>query len=603
MSGPYPSSKMPAGSGKYAIHDEIASGGMATIHLGRNMGPVGFSRTVAIKKLHPHYAKDPDFVSMFMDEARLAGHVRHRNVVQTLDVVSDRTDLFLVMEYVEGESLSRLWRTAVTARDRIPIDVVSAVMSGSLHGLHAVHEARDEHGEPLNIVHRDISPQNVLVGVDGVPRLLDFGVAKAAGRVQQTREGQLKGKIAYMAPELLMAGTVAVSRQTDIYASGVVLWELLTGARLYDGESDALVFGRVLQGYIPSPRSLVPDIPPELDAVVMCAVDRDPSRRFATAHEMALALEASTRPASAVEVGQWVEHLAHENLAKRASQVAELESAPSVRAPLITPSASSIPLLAAQSGPEEAVRLAQAKVQSALDEGAASSHAVSHPSSAIGADAKTRSWGPPATTSSARISAMTTGPFSSPGLPDQSGRTDASIPAPAQRGRLRAYVATACVVFALAAGFLVLGLYRRNEPETPDASLSHASPPSLPAAALPGTGAEAMNAVAPSATPAVDASPPATEATSDAIDPSTLPIAAPPNDGRSSRSSSRSGGKSGHTSQVTPITATPSAKATASAAKATPSGAKSPSPPVPNCDPPFTRDEQGVKVYKEECLK
>src|SRR5262245_51026591 len=168
--------------GRYALHGELASGGMATVHLGRLLGPVGFSRTVAIKRLHAQYAQDPEFVSMFLDEARLAARIRHPNVVPTLDVVATSGELFLVMEYVPGESLSRLARAARDRMERMPPRIVSAIMSGVLHGLHAAHEAKSERGEPLGIVHRDVSPQNVLVGTDGVARVLDFGVAKAAGR-------------------------------------------------------------------------------------------------------------------------------------------------------------------------------------------------------------------------------------------------------------------------------------------------------------------------------------------------------------------------------------------------------------------------------------
>src|SRR5689334_7609894 len=209
---------------------------MATVHFGRLIGPVGFSRTVAIKRLHPQFAKDPEFVSMFLDEARIAARVRHPNVVPTLDVVATEGEMFLVMDYVQGESLSRLTR-GLRARDsRIPPDIAVTILAGALHGLHAAHEAKDEQGQPLEIVHRDVSPQNILIGTDGVPRVLDFGVAKAAGRLQTTREGQIKGKISYMAPEQLHGGRV--TRQTDIYAAAVLLWETLTGQRLYEGDNE-----------------------------------------------------------------------------------------------------------------------------------------------------------------------------------------------------------------------------------------------------------------------------------------------------------------------------------------------------------------------------
>src|SRR5687768_9224260 len=149
--------------GRYALYNEIAAGGMATIHLGRLLGPVGFSRTVAIKRLHPQFAKDPEFVSMFLDEARLAARIQHPNVVQTLDVVALEGELFLVMEYVQGESLSRLMRTLRAQAGRVPARIVSSIVTNVLYGLHAAHEARTERGAPLGIVHRDVSPQNVMI--------------------------------------------------------------------------------------------------------------------------------------------------------------------------------------------------------------------------------------------------------------------------------------------------------------------------------------------------------------------------------------------------------------------------------------------------------
>jgi eukaryotic-like serine/threonine-protein kinase len=310
--------------GRYAIYGEIAAGGMATVHYGRLVGPVGFSRTVAIKRLHAHFAKDPEFAAMFLDEARLAARIRHPNVVQTLDVVALDGELFLVMDYVQGESLVRLVRATAAAAQTFPLDVLSGILCGALHGLHAAHEAKAEHGEPLGIVHRDVSPQNVLVCSDGVPRVLDFGVAKAAGRVQTTREGQLKGKLAYMSPEQIRSETV--DRRTDVYAMGVVLWETLTLKRLFSGDGEGAVIQKVLEGVRQAPSALAPHVPKSVDEVVLRALEQDPAKRFQTAREMALALEAGVPMASSTRIADWVERLVGDVLAERARTVAEIES-------------------------------------------------------------------------------------------------------------------------------------------------------------------------------------------------------------------------------------------------------------------------------------
>jgi serine/threonine-protein kinase len=310
--------------GRYALYDVIGSGGMASVHLALLLGPVGFTRTVAVKRLHPQFATDPEFVSMFLDEARLAARIRHPNVVQTLDVVASDGGLFVVMELVQGETLSRLVRAVRARNERIPTKVVGAIVAGALHGLHAAHEARNARGEPLGLVHRDVSPENVLVGVDGVARVLDFGVAKAIGRVQQTESGQLKGKLAYMAPEQLLGKT---SRAADIYAASVVLWEALTCRRLFDGEDQATVLSKLMARTMVPPSSATDGLSKEIDAVVMRGLAIDPAERYATAREMALAVERTIGVVTASEVGQWVENLANETLRDRLARVAAIENA------------------------------------------------------------------------------------------------------------------------------------------------------------------------------------------------------------------------------------------------------------------------------------
>ncbi len=314
--------------GRYALYGPIASGGMATVHYGRLLGPVGFSRTVAIKRLHPQFSKDPEFAAMFLDEARVAARIQHPNVVATVDVVATEGELFLVMDYVRGETLSKVARAARKKGLRVPVGVVGGVISGALHGLHAAHEATDTQGQPLHVVHRDVSPQNILVGVDGVSRVLDFGVAKAAARVQTTRDGQMKGKLAYMAPEQLRGGDV--DRRVDLFATATVLWEALTGQRLFDGEHAAEILDKILDRPIPPPSAIIPTIPRKLDRVVLQGLARKPSDRFQTARQFAIALEEATPLASPREVGEWVEGAVGDILARRERVVADIESVSSV---------------------------------------------------------------------------------------------------------------------------------------------------------------------------------------------------------------------------------------------------------------------------------
>ncbi len=320
--------------GRYLLFGEIASGGMATVHLGRLSGPAGFSRTVAVKRLHPQYAKDADFRSMFLDEARLAARIRHPNVVPTLDIVETDGEIFLVMEYVQGASLSRLLRAAITEQTLPDPWLVATIVSGVLHGLHAAHEARSELGGPLEIVHRDVSPQNILIGIDGTPRLLDFGVAKAVGRLQTTREGQVKGKFAYMAPEQIYGR--GVTRQADVWAAAVVGWEALTATRLFKADNDAALVHSVLHDPIPRPSEIVGDLPRELDAVILRGLERDPLRRYATARDMALELERLGGIAPASEVARWVDSLVHTEIAERQSRIAEIERTSSPELPSLS---------------------------------------------------------------------------------------------------------------------------------------------------------------------------------------------------------------------------------------------------------------------------
>jgi eukaryotic-like serine/threonine-protein kinase len=307
--------------GRYLLCDMIASGGMATVHLGRLVGAEGFSRTVAIKQLHQHFARSQEFVTMFLDEARILSRIRHPHVVAPLDVIVLEGELFIVMEYVHGASLAELLDAS---SGPIPPRIASAIIGQTLLGLHAAHEATSEGGEPLSIVHRDISPHNVLVGGDGIARVVDFGIAKAESRARTTGDGSLKGKLGYMAPEQLRSRPV--DRRTDLFTCGIVLWEALTGERLYAADNIPALFHKLENTKIRLPSELVPELPHELDHVVRRALALEPAERVATAREMALELERAVAPASTLETSEWVSSLVGPLLRDRAQRISELES-------------------------------------------------------------------------------------------------------------------------------------------------------------------------------------------------------------------------------------------------------------------------------------
>jgi len=272
---------------------------MATVFLARLSGVGGFQRFTAIKRLHPHLAREPEFIEMFLEEARLAARIHHPNVVPILEIGTSDEGYYIVMEYVEGDTLGRLLARSAQTGQRLPTKVGLRVVIDMLAGLDAAHELKDDDGNPFGIVHRDISPQNVLVGVDGSSRLSDFGVARATAKLSTTRTGQLKGKLAYMAPEQAK-GARDIDRRADIFASGVVLWEVLACRRLFKGDGEADTLNRVLHEPIPPVRSAAPTVPAALEAVVAKALERDRTKRFSTAAEFADALERASRVVGAL---------------------------------------------------------------------------------------------------------------------------------------------------------------------------------------------------------------------------------------------------------------------------------------------------------------
>lgn len=322
-------------AGRYELLDTIASGGMATVYLGRAVGAGGFERLVAIKTMHPHLSSEPEFVAMFLDEARLAARIRHPNVVGTIDIQQDELGLLLVMDFIEGPSMSQVTRAAGKQKKTLPLEITVRIMLDVLAGLHAAHELSGATGEPLNVVHRDVSPQNILVGVDGIARIMDFGVARAESRISTTKGGDAKGKVSYMAPE--QAVQKDMDRRVDIYAAGVVFWEFLVGHRLLRGDNDMIVMHQIFHATHPSPHESVESIPRELSDVVMRAISRDREDRYPTMAAFAEAVDRAVQAtglvvASPKIVGAFVRELnIHKSPAELGSGSRQLVMPASIR--------------------------------------------------------------------------------------------------------------------------------------------------------------------------------------------------------------------------------------------------------------------------------
>ncbi|HVK71339.1 MAG TPA: serine/threonine-protein kinase [Polyangium sp.] len=274
--------------GKYRLIAELGHGGMAEVYLAVVQGPAGFNKLCVIKQIRPQLATDPEFLGMFLDEARLAARLSHPNVVQTNEVGQEGERYFIAMEYLEGQPLNRiLHRIGRDGGLTLPMHL--RIIVDMLSGLHHAHELTDFDGTPLNVVHRDVTPHNVFVTYDGQVKVVDFGIAKAMNSSAETRLGVVKGKVAYMAPE--QARGERVDRRADIFSAGVMLWEAATGRRLWKGIPDLTVLHRLINGDIPSPRSVDPDVPEGLEKIVMKALALRREDRYATSTDLATALE------------------------------------------------------------------------------------------------------------------------------------------------------------------------------------------------------------------------------------------------------------------------------------------------------------------------
>ncbi|WP_437972046.1 serine/threonine-protein kinase [Sorangium sp. So ce260] len=583
----------PGRIGRYLLYSPIASGGMASVHLGRLVGEAGFARTVAVKRLHPQLAEAPEIAESLRDEARIVARIQHPNVVATIDLLIADDEAFLVMDYVRGESLARLLRAARARGAPAPIPIVASIACGALHGLHAAHEARSESGEPLGIVHRDVSPENVLVGVDGTARLLDFGIAKARGRLSTTRGGQLKGKLAYMSPEQILCADV--TRRTDVFAAGVVLWEALAGQRLFDGGDEAALVGAVLERPIPPPSSLAAHVPPALDAVVLRALERNAEGRYPTARELAIAIEEAVPLASPRAVGEWVEDLAGDALARRAARVAEIESASAAAlegAAAAGPGSSAAALEgAAAAGPGSSA---------AALEGAAAATSAGWPDLPGGRDP--RSAGPPARglaetapdvpTSALAQAALAAAP--PPGSATSSGLSVAlspgdgalrGVPPPATSRRARPVLALLGVALLGSAAALAAQWARRSPPGPEDAASAVHAPAARPA----GTGAPDVTGAPTAPAPPAPSPPGAVSATP--VAPAPPPASSPG-------------------SAPSPPPASSAAVTAPARRPARPAGGARAPAPTPRaagadaqrCSPPYTVDKAGIRRLKPECM-
>jgi serine/threonine protein kinase len=284
-------------AGRYVLDRPLASGGMATVYLGALVESGGVARTVAIKRVHPSLAVDAKCTAMMLDEARMASRISHANVVPILDVVREGSEIMLVLEYVHGVTASQLAREG-SNQTSIPANVASAIVCGALRGLDAAHAATDVQGRPMGLVHRDISPQNIMVGLDGAARVIDFGIARALGRAEVTTGTELRGKVAYMAPERLRGQKTDL--RVDLWSAGVVLWELVMGTKLFQAEDPIEAAVKVCTGSIPQTGN------DPLDGVLERALARDLDDRYPTAGDMANALEAAVPPASPAEVSAFM---------------------------------------------------------------------------------------------------------------------------------------------------------------------------------------------------------------------------------------------------------------------------------------------------------
>ncbi len=304
--------------GRYQLLKKLATGGMAQIYLARQVGPEGFEKLLVVKRILPHLAENEDFITMFLDEARIAARLNHPNIVQIFDLGAQDDSFFIAMEFIHGEDVRRVWKHSEREGKPIPLALICRIIIDACAGLDYAHKKVDQSGRPLGIVHRDISPQNILVSFEGGVKVVDFGIAKAADQATVTKSGVLKGKYSYMSPE--QASGQHIDSRTDIFALGVVLYELLTGTRLFKRATDIQTLNAVTECQIAPPSAVNTRVPKDLDAIVMRALTKSRDDRFADARQLGSALEdwllSNKLPSSSTALAEFMHDIYRERLAR-----------------------------------------------------------------------------------------------------------------------------------------------------------------------------------------------------------------------------------------------------------------------------------------------
>jgi len=345
--------EMPQRLGRYEVVERLAAGGMGEVFIARFTAPGGFVKPVAIKRIHPHLARDAQFIHMLHDEAKVTAAVRHPNIVATIDVGEDGGSHYIVLDYISGDTLGRILRELKVRQQTMPPWVVAWVGAQVASALHAAHEAKNLMGQSLDIIHRDISPGNIILSDDGHPMLFDFGVAKAKERLVKTAHGIVKGKLPYMAPETLR--NVPVDRTVDIFSLGVTLYELLTGVSPFMRPSQAEVLLALRNGHVPPPSQGRPHIDSHFDTIVFTAMARDRAQRYATAAQLEGALRAWARAMGAPHepgpVAGWLAATFPERLSAHRALMARVAGMAGAERPSMVSAQVSLPTPTSQQAP------------------------------------------------------------------------------------------------------------------------------------------------------------------------------------------------------------------------------------------------------------